>query len=242
MKDLYVYDRILLKISGESLKGDPNETSPFNVDAITDMVSRIGSICDNGIEVAIVVGGGNIWRGAPIAEKAGFDRVNADYMGMMGTIINALCLKEALNNAGFAAIVQSSIPVDPFAGKINPDIARKALDEKNIVIFAGGTGNPFFSTDTTAALRALEINADVLLKATKVDGIYDKDPKKHSDAVRYEKISYEEAIAKKLQVMDSTAFSMCRDNAMPIIVFNFSDPDSLEKVLSGDCSIATVVS
>jgi uridylate kinase len=242
MENLYVYDRVLLKISGESFKAEAGDSSPYNIDSVVDIASRIGSACDNGIEMAIVVGGGNIWRGAPASLKSGFDRVNADYMGMMATIMNAVCLKEAFNNAGFSAIIQSSIPVEPFAGRIDHERAKKALDEGNIVIFAGGTGNPFFTTDTTAALRALEINAEAVLKATKVDGVYDKDPKKYADAVRFEKISYEDALSKKLQVMDSTAFSMCRDNSLPIIVFNFSEHESLEKILSGDYSSATVVS
>ncbi len=242
MENSYVYNRILLKISGEKLKADEKDDAPYSMSSIEEIVSKIGAICDNGVEVAIVTGGGNIWRGAPASAKSGFNRVNADYMGMMATVMNALCLKEAFNNAGFTAVIFSSIPVEPFAQKMDHEAAKKALDENKIVIFAGGTGNPFFTTDTTAALRALEINADVVLKATKVDGVYDKDPKKFPDALRYEKISYEDALSQKLQVMDSTAFSMCRDNSLPIVVFNFSDHDGLEKVLSGDFSSATVVS
>lgn len=242
MENSYIYGRVLLKLSGEKLKADDNDSAPYNMDSVEEIVSRIGAVCDNGVEVAVVVGGGNIWRGAPASSKSGFNRVNADYMGMLATIMNSLCLKEAFNAAGFSAVIFSSIAVEPFAAKMDHEEAKKALDENKIVIFAGGTGNPFFTTDTTAALRALEINADVLLKATKVDGIYDKDPKKFPEAKRYEKVSYAEALERKLEVMDSTAFSMCRDNSLPIAVFNFSDPEALEKVLSGDFSSATVVS
>lgn len=241
MNGQYIYNRILLKLSGEKLKADESDQNPYNFDAIEDLVSRIGTICDEGIEVGIVIGGGNIWRGAPASFASGFNRVNADYIGMLATILNALCLKEAFNSAGFSSVVFSSIPVEPFAIKADHELAKKALDENKIVIFAGGTGNPYFTTDTTAALRALEINADVLLKATKVDGIYDKDPKKYPDAKKYEKLTYTEAIEKKLEVMDSTAFSMCRDNSLPIVVFDFSDPEALLKILSGDFSSATVV-
>jgi len=241
MQGQYIYNRILLKISGEKLKADDNDPTPYNVDAIEDLVSRIGNLCDNGVEVAIVVGGGNIWRGAPASKNSGFNRVNADYIGMLATVLNALCLKEAFNSAGFSSVVFSAIAIEPFVLKADHEMAKKALDENKIVIFAGGTGNPFFTTDTTAALRALEINADVLLKATKVDGIYNKDPKKFPDAIRYKRISYEEALERKLEVMDSTAFSMCRDNSLPIVVFNFSEPESLEKILVGDFSSATIV-
>ncbi|HOK04238.1 MAG TPA: UMP kinase [Victivallales bacterium] len=241
MQSQYIYNRILLKISGEKLKANDNDSVPYNADAIGNLVSSIGNLCDNGVEVAIVVGGGNIWRGAFVSKKSGFNRVNADNIGMLATVLNALCLKEAFNSAGFSSVVFSAIPIEPFVLKADHELAKKALDENKIVIFAGGTGNPFFTTDTTAALRALEINADILLKATKVDGIYNKDPKIFSDAIRYEKISYEEALEKKLEVMDSTAFSMCRDNSLPIVVFNFSDAESLEKILLGDFSSATIV-
>ncbi len=242
MENSYIYNRILLKISGEKLKANDNDDAPYNMDSIEEIVSKIGAICDSGIEVAIVVGGGNIWRGAPASSKSGFNRVNADHIGMMATIMNALCLKEAFNNAGFSAVIFSSILVESLVAKMDHEAAKRALDENKIVIFAGGTGNPFFTTDTTAALRALEINADVILKATKVDGVYNKDPKKFPDAIRYEKISFENALSQDLKVMDSTAFSLCKDNSLPIVVFNFSDPDALEKVLSGNFSSATVVS
>jgi len=167
--------------------------------------------------------------------------VTADYMGMLGTVMNAICLRDAFNAAGYIAEVQSSISMAPIAPLFDREKAMKSLGEGKIVIFAGGTGSPFFTTDTTATLRALEIGAEAVLKATNVDGVYTDDPKKNPDARRYEKITYDEALAQQLKIMDSTAFSMCRDNNLPIIVFNFSEQESLERVLQGDTSIATVV-
>jgi uridylate kinase len=163
-------------------------------------------------------------------------------MGMLATVMNALCLKDAFNAAGYSAEVQTSIPMSPIAGRYEREAAIHALEEGRIVIFACGTGSPFFTTDTTAALRALEIGAEVLLKATKVDGVFSADPMTHPDAERYDSITYDEAISAKLAIMDSTAFSMCRDNDLPIVVFNFFKPDSLEKALSGDYACATLVS
>ncbi|MFZ2657412.1 MAG: UMP kinase [Victivallales bacterium] len=238
MDSLYVYNRVLIKLSGEALKGDAE--SGYDADAINVIVNRIGSVADKGIELAIVIGGGNIWRGVR-GVNTGMDRVTADYMGMLGTVMNAICLRDAFNAAGFIAEVQSSISMAPIAPLFDREKAVKSLNEGKIMIFAGGTGSPFFTTDTTAALRALEIDAEAVLKATKVDGIYTEDPKKNPNARRYEKISYDDALSQQLKVMDSTAFSMCRDNNLPIIVFNFSEPESLERVLQGDTSIATVV-
>ena len=238
MDPLYVYNRVLLKLSGESLKGDSD--SGYDSDAVNDLVKRIGAVCDKGIEMAIVIGGGNIWRGVK-GVNSGMDRVTADYMGMLATVMNAICLRDAFNSAGFIAEVQTSIPMAPIASSFDREKAVKSLGEGRIVIFAGGTGSPFFTTDTTAALRALEIGAEALLKATKVDGVYTDDPKKNPNAKRYETISYDDALSQQLKIMDSTAFSMCRDNGLPIIVFNFSEPESLERVLHGDTSIATVV-
>ncbi|HCE46512.1 MAG TPA: UMP kinase [Lentisphaeria bacterium] len=238
MDSLYVYNRVLIKLSGEALKGDAE--SGYDSDAINVIVNRIGSVADKGIELAIVIGGGNIWRGVR-GVNTGMDRVTADYMGMLGTVMNAICLRDAFNAAGFIAEVQSSISMLPIAPLFNREKAVKSLNEGKIMIFAGGTGSPFFTTDTTATLRALEIGAEAVLKATKVDGIYTEDPKKNPNAKRYEKISYDDALSQQLKVMDSTAFSMCRDNNLPIIVFNFSEPESLERVLQGDTSIATVV-
>lgn len=238
MESLYVYNRVLLKLSGESLKGDSE--SGYDSEAVNDLVNRIGAVCDKGIEMGIVIGGGNIWRGVK-GVSSGMDRVTADYMGMLGTVMNAICLRDAFNSAGFIAEVQTSIPMSPIASPFDREKAVKSLGEGRIVIFAGGTGSPFFTTDTTAALRALEIGAEALLKATKVDGVYTDDPHKNPNAKRYETISYDDALSQQLKIMDSTAFSMCRDNGLPIIVFNFSEPESLERVLHGDTSIATVV-
>ncbi len=238
MDSPYVYNRILLKLSGEALKGDAE--SGYDADAISEIVERIGSVADKGIELGIVIGGGNIWRGVR-GVNSGMDRVTADYMGLLGTVMNALCLRDAFNAAGYIAEVQASISMIPIAPAFDREKAMKSLSEGRIVIFAGGTGSPFFTTDTTATLRALEIGAEAVLKATKVDGVYTDDPKKNPNAKRYEKISFDDALTQQLKIMDSTAFSMCRDNNLPIIVFNFSEPESLERVLQGDTSIATVV-
>jgi uridylate kinase len=207
---------------------------------LLDYTNEIKSILEKKVQVGIVIGGGNIYRGLQGAGE-GMDRVQGDYMGMLATVMNALCLKDAFEAAGVGAEVQSSIPMEPVARRFNREGAIKALERGKVVIFAGGTGSPFFTTDTTAALRALESDCDAVLKATKVDGIYSADPVLYPDAERFETISFEDALSQKLAIMDSTAFSMCRDNALPIIVFNFSDPESLEQVLQGDSSQATVV-
>jgi uridylate kinase len=238
MEKTYKYKRILLKISGEALKGQ--ESGSYSAEAVSLIVEKVKNVIDNGVEVALVCGAGNVWRGK-IGAGDGMDRVTADYMGMLATVMNALCLKDAFDAAGVGAEVQSSIPMEPVARGYNREAAEKALQRGKVVIFAGGTGSPFFTTDTTAALRALESDCDAVLKATKVDGIYSADPVLYPDAERFETISYEEALNRKLAIMDSTAFSMCRDNELPIIVFNFSDPESLEQVLQGDTSLATVV-
>ncbi len=238
MEKSYKYKRILLKISGEALRGQ--ETAAYSAEAVSLIVDKVKSVIDNGIEVALVCGAGNLWRGK-VGAAEGMDRVTADYMGMLATVMNALCLKDAFDSAGVGAEVQSSIPMEPLANRFNRGNAIKALEQGKVVIFAGGTGSPFFTTDTTAALRALETDCDAVLKATKVDGIYSADPVLYSDAERFETISFEETLSRKLAIMDSTAFSMCRDNELPIIVFNFSDPECLEQVLQGDTSQATVV-
>jgi uridylate kinase len=239
MSSEFVYRRILLKISGEALKGE-NEFG-YDSTAIHELVGSLSKVVDDGIELGLVVGAGNIWRGE-FGKKLGMDPVKADYMGMLGTIMNALSLKDAFESNGMPCEVMTSIPMSPIGLPFDHTTAEKFLEEGRVVIFAGGTGHPFFTTDTTAALRALEIGAEAVLKATKVDGIYSDDPMKNPDAVRYEKISYNDALYQNLNVMDSTAFSLCRDNNMPIIVFNFSDPENLTKVLSGHTNIATVVS
>ncbi|NOY75508.1 MAG: UMP kinase [Kiritimatiellaeota bacterium] len=239
MGSSFTFDRILLKISGETLKG--NLEFGYESEAVKLVVKRIGALLDSGVEIALVVGAGNVWRGVMGADW-GMDNVTADYMGMLGTVMNALCLKDSFNAAGYSAEVQTSIPMEPIAARYERDAAKRALEEGRILIFACGTGSPFFTTDTTATLRALEIGAEVVMKATKVNGVYSADPMIHPDAKRYETITYDEALSAQLGVMDSTAFSMCRDNDLPILVFNFFEPDSLENALNGDYSTATLVS
>ena len=238
MSSKYIYNRVLLKISGETLKG--NLEFGYEGSAVDAIVKRVGTVVDEGLEIALVVGAGNVWRGV-MGSEWGMDRVTADYMGMLATVMNALCLRDAFNAAGFSAEVQTSIPMEPVAARYDRNKAIKSLEEGKVVIFAGGTGSPFFTTDTTATLRALEIGADAVLKATKVNGIYTDDPMKNPDAQRYETLSFDEALSRQLAIMDSTAFSMCRDNDLPILVFNFFEEQSLEKTLSGDTSSATVV-
>jgi uridylate kinase len=241
MSEVYKYNRVLLKISGETLKG--NLEFGYEEDAVSTVVKRVGKVVDDGVETALVVGAGNVWRG--VMGTAGgleMERVTADYMGMLATVMNALCLRDAFESAGFAAEVMTSVPMSPIAKPYSKDDAVKYLENGKVVIFACGTGSPFFTTDTTASLRALEIGAEVLLKATKVDGIYDKDPRKFPDAVRYSALTYRQALNDNLQIMDSTAFSMCRDNNLPIIVFDFFREENIVKVLQGDTSIGTLVS
>lgn len=239
MEQSYQFKRILLKLSGEALKG--SETSGYSHEAVNLVVERVRGILDKGIEVAIVVGAGNLWRGV-MGKAGGMDRVNADYMGMLATVMNALCLKDYFSAAGIPAMVQSSIEIGSIAPRFSREEAIRAMESGAVVIFAGGTGSPFFTTDTTAALRALETGCDAMLKATKVDGIYSADPKKDPAAVRFSELSFDEALARHLAVLDSTAFTMCRDNALPIVVFDFNNPDSFERVLRGDTEAGTIVS
>ena len=231
------FRRVLLKLSGEALKGD--RAFGYEFESVRDIAERIKSAVDSGCEIAIVVGAGNIWRGAKGA--ADIDRVDADYMGMLATVMNAICLANVLNACGISAIVQSAVPMPPIAQGYNRREAIAALEAGKVVLFAAGTGSPFFTTDTTSALRALEMDCDALLKATKVDGVYSADPFKNPDARRFSSVSYDDAMNMKLGVMDQTAFSLCRDNSMPIMVFDFSDPDSLENVINGDLSAGTIV-
>jgi uridylate kinase len=233
------YKRVVLKLSGEALreKGSRENISP---QIVQEPAKQIAEVKKLGIELAIVIGGGNIWRGLT-ASHGGMNRTTADYMGMLATVINGLALMSALEDFGLTVRVQTAIEMNNVA---EPFILRRAtrhLSVGHIVIFVAGTGNPFFSTDTTAALRANEIGADVILKATKVDGVYDKDPVKFADAVRYEHLTYSEALAKRLQVMDSTAFSLCMDNKMPIIVFDMTKPDNIPLALRGE-KVGTLVS
>lgn len=239
MNQKFRFNRVLLKISGEALKGAQDHG--YDAEAVRKVVRQVKKIMDQGVEVALVVGAGNIWRGV-MGRSGGMDRVNADYMGMLATVMNALCLRDFFTAAGIPAVVQCAIKMEPIASGINRDAAVKALESGQLVIFAGGTGSPFFTTDTTAVLRALETDCDAVLKATKVDGIYTADPVKDPSAQRFAELSFDEALARQLKVMDSTAFSMCRDNDLPIIVFNFGEEGSFERILAGDTSAGTIVS
>src|SRR5947199_7074602 len=212
------YSRILLKLSGEALGGEAGVG--ICPEAIHDMARQIGEVRELGVQVVVVVGGGNIFRGLRGSER-GIERATGDYMGMLATVINALALQDALEKKGIPTRVQSAITMAQVAETFIRRRAVRHLEKGRVVIFGGGTGNPYFSTDTAAALRANEIGAEVVLKATKVDGIYDSDPKKNANAKRYAQVTYSEALQKQLKVMDSTAFSLCMDNKMPIIVFDF---------------------
>lgn len=233
------YRRILLKLSGESL-ADKRNGMGLDYDVIGAIAAEIKEIQRSGVEIAIVVGGGNIFRGGP-AVVHGIDRATGDYMGMTATIINALALQNILEKQGVYTRVQSAISMQEIA---EPYIRRRAvrhLEKGRVVIFAAGTGNPFFTTDTAAALRALEIGAEAILKATRVDGVYDKDPQRHPDAKMYDKLSYMDVIARDLKVMDATSITLCRDNGLPIVVFNIMDPKNLGSVIRGK-KIGTIVS
>ncbi|MEW6205779.1 MAG: UMP kinase [Pseudomonadota bacterium] len=225
------YKRVLLKLSGEALMGE--DSYGINRQTIERMVAEVAEVSASGVELAVVIGGGNIFRGiAPGA--AGMDRATADYMGMMATVMNALALQDAFRRAGVEARVQSALNIEQV---VEPYIRPKAiryLEEGKVVIFAAGTGNPFFTTDTAAALRGSEIGAEVVLKATKVDGIYTADPNKDPTATRYERISFNEAISKNLEVMDATAFALCRDQKLPIRVFSINKPGALHRAVAGE--------
>ena len=231
------YSRILLKLSGEALGGDGGRS--INPVAVHDMAEQIREVRDLGVQVVIVLGGGNIFRGLAGSEK-GIERATGDYMGMLATIINSLALQDALEKLDVATRVQTAIAMSQVAEPFIRRRAERHLEKGRVVIFGGGTGNPYFSTDTAAALRANEIGAEVILKATKVDGIYDCDPKKNRQAKRYAQITYLEALQKRLEVMDSTAFSLCMDNKMPIIVFDLFKPHNLKRVVLGD-KVGTLV-
>ncbi len=233
------YKRVVLKLSGEALRenGSRDNISPQIVHQIAKQIAEVRQM---GIELAIVIGGGNIWRGLAASHR-GMNRATADYMGMLATVINGLALMSALEDIGVTVRVQSAIEMDNVA---EPFILRRAirhLEVGHVVIFAAGTGNPFFSTDTTAALRANEIGAEVILKATKVDGIYDKDPVGNPDAKRYDHVTYTQALSERLKVMDSTAFSLCMDNRMPIIVFDMNKSDNIRRAVLGE-HVGTLVS
>lgn len=225
------YKRILLKLSGEALMGD--DSYGINRDVIDRIAAEIGEVTRLGVEVAVVIGGGNIFRGlAPAA--AGMDRATADYMGMLATVMNALALQDAMRRAGLLARVQSALTIEQVAEPYIRGKALRYLEEGKIVIFGAGTGNPFFTTDTAAALRAVEMGAEVVLKATKVDGVYTADPKTNPEATRYDHLSFDEAISKNLKVMDATALALCRDQRMPLCVFSIFKAGALKKVVMGE--------
>lgn len=232
------YKRILLKLSGEALGSEGG--FGINAPALNHIAAQIKEVRDLGVEVVIVIGGGNIFRGLQGSQR-GIERATGDYMGMLGTLINALALQDALEKQGAETRVQSAIAVTQVCESFIRRRAVRHLEKKRIVIFAAGTGNPFFSTDTAAALRAAEISADVILKATKVDGIYDSDPKKNPTAKRFDHITYLEAVQRQLKVMDMTAFTLCMDNKMPIIVFDLFGEHNIRRVVLGE-PIGTLVS
>jgi uridylate kinase len=233
-----VYKRILLKLSGEALMGDQS----FGVDPVvaTRIAADVGEVQALGVQTAIVIGGGNIFRGLAASAK-GMERSTADYMGMLATVMNSLALQDALEKAGVPTRVQSAIEMRAVAEPFIPRRAVRHLEKGRVVIFAAGTGNPYFTTDTAAALRANEMRADVILKGTKVDGIYSADPMLDKTATRYETISYLDVLKKGLKVMDSTAISLCMDNRLPIVVFNLRQPGNIRRVISGE-PVGTTVS
>ena len=225
------FKRILLKLSGEALEGDQG----YGIDPrrLSDYASEIKTVVDEGVQVSIVIGGGNIYRGLQGTQE-GMDRVQGDYMGMLATVMNALALQDAMRHAGLVSRVQSALNIEQV---VEPYIRAKAiryLEEGRVVIFGAGTGNPFFTTDTAAALRGMEMNAEIVLKATKVDGIYTDDPKTHPDAMRYKEISFDEAINKNLKVMDATALTLCRDQKLPISVFSIFKQGALKRIVMGE--------
>jgi uridylate kinase len=224
------YSRILLKLSGESIAGD--ESHPIDDTVLEEYAKQIIEVTVEKCEVAVVIGGGNIFRGLS-GTDSGFDRVKGDQMGMLATVINSIALESAVLKFGGKARVFTSIRMEPVGELYNRDKVVDEMKKGSVCILSGGTGNPFFTTDTASALRAVEIGADVLLKGTRVDGVYSSDPEKDPSATRFESISFEEVIARRLKVMDSTAFTMCRENNMPIIVFNMNIPGNLMKLVTG---------
>src|SRR5687767_2592894 len=225
------YKRILLKLSGEALMGE--DTYGINRETIDRIVAEIAEVARLGIEIAVVIGGGNIFRGlAPGASH--MDRATADYMGMLATVMNALALQDAMRRVNVVSRVQSALNIEQVVEPYIRGKAMRYLEEGKVVIFAAGTGNPFFTTDTAAALRGVEMNVDLVLKATKVDGVYTDDPKKHADAMRYKRLTFDEAIIKNLKVMDATALTLCRDQKLPINVFSIFKPQALKRVVLGE--------
>ena len=232
------YKRILLKLSGEALMGKGN----FGIDSevLLNTAKEIVSQLNSGTEIGLVIGGGNIFRGAGLAQ-GGIDRVSADQMGMLATVMNALAMQDAIIKQGKKCRVMSALKIDQLGEEFSALRARDHLSQGEVVIFAAGTGNPYFTTDTAASLRSIEIEADLILKATMVDGVYDSDPKKNPDAVRYDTLSFNEAISKELGVMDLTAMVLCRENKMPLCVFDMFEAGALSKIIDGDKSTGTIV-
>ncbi len=232
------FKRVVLKLSGEALR-EPGSHDNISPEIVTDIASQIKQAHQTGLEIAVVVGGGNFWRGAS-AEMRGMERATADYVGMLATVMNSLALQSMLETMEVQTRVQTAIAMENVA---EPFIRRRAvrhLERGRVVIFGAGTGNPFFSTDTAASLRGNEIGADAILKATMVDGVYDSDPKKNPNAVRFEDLTFTEALTRGLQVMDATAFSLCRDNSVPVIVFNLKEPGNIRRALLGE-PVGTIV-
>jgi uridylate kinase len=235
------YKRIVLKLSGEMLRGNQNSEC-IDGKILRGICEEVKSVYEAGVQIGLVVGGGNIFRGLNVHHDRGIDRTTGDFMGMMATVINALAFMDCLEKMGVPVRVQSAIPIHTIA---EPFILRRAIrhmEKGRIVIFAAGTGHPYFSTDTAAALRASEIGAEAILKATKVDGVYDKDPMKHADAKKYTHLSFNQALEDRISVMDSTAFSLCLDNNVPILVFNLNEPGSIRRIVEGESHLGTLIS
>ena len=229
------YKRILLKLSGEVLAGEKGTGIDF--DTVLKICSSVKDVVDLGVEVGLVVGGGNFWRGRSSGKM---DKTRADHMGMLATVMNSLALADALEQLGVDVRVQTAITMQQIAEPYIRNKAVRHLEKGRVVVFGCGTGNPFFTTDTAAALRALEIDADIVFKATNVDGVYDKDPKKYEDAVKYDTLSFHDVLSENLRVMDGTAASLCRDNGIPILVFNLQDPNNIVKAVKGE-NVGTIV-
>ena len=232
------YQRVLLKISGESLSG--SEAYGINKEALHFYASEIKTAYNLGLQIGVVIGGGNIFRGVQGATQ-GHDRIQGDYMGMLATVINSMALESELQSINVKAVVLSGLAIYPLCEKMSSQRAIEYLKNDYVVIMGGGTGNPFFTTDSTGALRALEIKADLLLKGTRVDGVYNKDPEKHNDAVKFNTLTFNEAYDKGLNIMDLTAFTLCKENNLPIVVFNMNQKDNLSKILKGE-KIGTLIS
>ncbi len=235
MSDKPKYKRVLIKLSGEALAGDAG--FGLNYDIVTEICREIKNANNLGAEIAVVVGGGNFWRGR---ENPDMDRVRADHMGMLATVLNSLAIADALEQQEVAVRVQTALPMQQIAEPYIRNKAIRHLEKGRVVVFGCGTGNPFFSTDTAAALRAIEINADIVLKATMVDGVYDKDPKKNNDAVKYDNMKFTTILSDNLMVMDAAAASLCRENNIPLMVFSIEDPKNIVRVIKGD-EIGTII-